>query len=39
MYVIGLSNISIKANFKEITRVEIKLTNLHDTLREITLCA
>ena len=39
MYVISLSNISIKANFKEITRVEIRLTNLCDTLREITLCA
>jgi len=28
MYVISLSNISIKANFKQMTRVELKLTNL-----------
>ena len=34
MYVINLSNISIKDNFKQITRVELNLTNLHNTLRE-----
>jgi hypothetical protein len=28
MYVIGLSNISIKTNFKQITRVTIRLTNV-----------
>jgi len=32
MYVISLSNISIKTNFKLITRVEIRLTNLYNTL-------
>jgi hypothetical protein len=32
MYVIRLSNISIKTNFKQITRVELKLTNLYNTL-------
>jgi hypothetical protein len=32
MYVISLSNISIKTNFKQITRVEIRLTNLYNTL-------
>ena len=39
MYVISLSNISIKTNFKQITRVEIRLTNLYNTLRETTFCA
>ena len=39
MYVISLSNISIKTNFKQITRVEIKLLNLYTTLRETTFCA
>jgi len=34
MYVISLSNISIKANFKQITKVELKLTNVYNTLRE-----
>jgi hypothetical protein len=38
MYVISLSNISIKTNFKQITRVEIKLTNLYNTLGETTFC-
>ena len=38
-YVISLSNISIKTNFKQITRVEIRLTNLYNTLRETTFCA
>ena len=38
MYVISLSNISIKTNFQQITRVEIKLTNLYNTLRETTFC-
>jgi len=36
MYVLSLSNISIKTNVKQITRVESKLTNLVTTLREIT---
>jgi len=35
MYVISLSNISIKTNFKQITRVEIRLTNLYNTLRRL----
>jgi len=39
MYVISLSNISIKTNFQQITRVEIRLTNLYNTLRETTSCA
>jgi hypothetical protein len=39
MYVIGLSNISIKTNFKQITRVEIRLTNVYNTLRETTFRA
>ena len=39
MYVISLSNISIKTNFKQITRVEIRLLNLYTTLRETTFCA
>ena len=38
MYVIRLSNISIKTNFKQITRVELKLTNLYNTLRRTTFC-
>ena len=38
MYVISLSNISIKTNFKQIRRVELKLTNLDSTLRETTCC-
>jgi len=33
MYVISLSNISIKTNFKQITRFELKLTNLYNTLK------
>ena len=36
MYVISLFNISIKTNFKQITKVELKLTNLYHTLRETT---
>ena len=32
MYVISLFNISIKTNFKQITRVEIRLTNVYNTL-------
>jgi hypothetical protein len=32
MYEISLSNISIKTNFKQITRVEIRSTNLYNTL-------
>ena len=39
---ISLSNISIKTNFKQIqhvARVEIKLTNLYNTLSETTFCA
>ena len=32
LYVISLSNISIKTNFKQITRVEIRLINLYNTL-------
>ena len=37
MYVISLSNFSIKTNFKQITRV--RLTNVYNTLRETTFCA
>ena len=33
------NNISIKTNFKQITRVEIRLTNLHNTQGETTFCA
>jgi hypothetical protein len=39
MYAISLSNISIKTNFKQTTRVEIRLTNLYNTLWETTFCA
>jgi hypothetical protein len=39
MYVISLSYISIKTNFKQITRVEIRLTHLYNTLRETTFYA
>ena len=39
MFVISLSNISIKTNFKQITSVEIRLTNVYNTLRETTICA
>ena len=39
MYVISLSNISIKTSFKQITRVDIRLTNVYNTLRETTFCA
>ena len=39
MYVISLSNISIKTNFKQITRIEIRLKNLYNTLGETTFCA
>ena len=39
MYVISLSNISINANFKQITKVEIRLINFYNTLRETTFCA
>jgi hypothetical protein len=35
-YVISLSNMSIKTNFKHITRFELKLTNLYNTLKETT---
>jgi hypothetical protein len=38
MDVISLFNISIKTNFKQITRVEIRLTNLHNTPGETTFC-
>ena len=33
MYVISLSNISIKTNYKQITTFELKLTNLYNTLK------
>jgi hypothetical protein len=39
MYVISVSNISIKTNFKQTIRVEIRLTHLYNTLRETTFCA
>jgi hypothetical protein len=39
MYVISLSNISINTNFKQITKVEIRLTNVYNTLGETTCCA
>jgi hypothetical protein len=32
MYVISLSNISTKTNFKQITRIELNLPNLYNTL-------
>jgi hypothetical protein len=38
VHVISLSNISIKTNFKQITRVESKLTNVYITLRVTTFC-
>jgi hypothetical protein len=38
LYVISLSNNSIKTNFKQITRIELKLTNLYKTLRGTALC-
>jgi hypothetical protein len=38
MYVISLSNISIKTNFKQIARVELKLTHVYTTLRDTTFC-
>ena len=39
IYVISLSNISMKTNFKQIVRVEIRLTNWYNNLRETTFCA
>jgi len=39
MYVISLSNISIKTNIEQITRVEIRLTKLYNTQRETTFYA
>ena len=39
MYVICLSNISIKTNFKQITNVDLKLTILYNTVRKNTFCA
>jgi hypothetical protein len=39
MYVISLSNISINTKFKQITRVEIRFTNVYNTLGETTFCA
>jgi len=39
MYVISLYNISIKTHLKQITRVESKLANLYNTLRETTFWA
>jgi hypothetical protein len=39
MYVISLSNNSINTTFKQITRVEIRFTNVYNTLEEITFCA
>jgi len=39
MYVISLSNISIKTNLKQITRVDLKLSKLYNTLKKITFCA
>jgi hypothetical protein len=38
MYVISLSNISIKTNFKQIARVELKLTHVYTTPRDTTFC-
>jgi hypothetical protein len=38
MYVISLSNISMKTNLKQITRIELELTNLDNILRETTFC-
>jgi hypothetical protein len=38
VHVKSLSNISIKTNFKQITRVESKLTNVYITLRVTTFC-
>ena len=39
MHVISLSNSPIKTNFKQITKVEIRLINLYHTLVETTFCA
>jgi hypothetical protein len=39
MYVISVSNISIKTNLKQIKIVEIILTNVYNTLRDTTFCA
>jgi hypothetical protein len=39
VYVITLSNISINTNIKQITRVEMRLTNWYNTLKETTFCA
>jgi len=39
MYVISLSNISIKTKSKQTTRVEIRLTDVCNILRETTCCA
>ena len=39
IYVISLYNISIKTHLKQITRVELKLANLYNTLRETTFWA
>ena len=39
VYVISLFNISINTNIKQITRVEIRLTNWYNTLRETIFCA
>ena len=38
VYAISLSIISIKTNFKQKTRVEIRLTNLYNILLETTFC-
>jgi len=38
MYVITLSNISIKKNFKQIARVELKITHVYNTPRDTTFC-
>jgi hypothetical protein len=40
MYVISLSNISIKSNFKQITKIKLIFTNFfYNTLRKNTFCA
>jgi len=39
MYVISLSNISLKPNIKQVTRGEFKLANLYNILRVTTFCA
>ena len=38
IFVISLSNISIKTNFEQLRRIKFKLANMYNTLRENTFC-